>query len=204
MSKMVGMPVLSQPGSGERRRDAEQALLAAAEALLDEGAPFAELSVERIAARAGRPRTAFYLYFRDKRELLERLTEAVAERLYEESDRWWSGEDGRRDLRAALGDLLVTYREHARLIGAVVDVSGYDAEVAGLWRGIMDRFVAATARRLAAEGEETGAASKAFVLCWMAERSLYQHFQRAARGEDVADDELLDALTEVWERAIYG
>ncbi len=198
------MPVLSKPRSGARRREAEQALLAAAEALLDRGESFAELSVERIAAEAGRPRTAFYLYFRDKRELLERLTETVAERLFEEADRWWSGEDGRRDLRAALADLLATYREHASLLRAVVDASSYDEQVGEFWRGLMGRFVAATEERLVAEGEpQAAAASKAFVLCWMTERSSYQHHQRAAR-EAVDDGELLDALTSVWEKSVYG
>jgi len=199
------VPVLSQPGSGERRKEAEQALLAATEGLLDEGASFAELSVEQIAAEAGRPRTAFYLYFRDKRELLERLTERVVERLYEEGDRWWSGEDGRRDLRAALTDLQATYGEHARLLRAVVDASAYDEQIGEFWRALMGRFIEATERRLIADGEaERAAASKAFVLCWMTERSCYQHYERVARSEPADDGELLDSLTEVWEKAVYG
>jgi AcrR family transcriptional regulator len=199
------VPVLSQPRSGERRREAEQALLAATEALLDDGSSFAELSVERIAVKAGRPRTAFYLYFRDKRELLERLTETVAERLFAVADRWWSGEDGRRDLRAALADLLETYGEHANLLRAVVDASAYDEQVGEFWRSLMGRFVTATEERLVADGEPaSAAASKAFVLCWMTERSAYQHFGRAARGEPVDDGELLDALTAVWEKSVYG
>src|SRR3990170_4951728 len=102
------MPVLSraQAGAGERRREAEQGFLAATEALLDEGSSYAELSVEQIASRVGRPRTAFYLYFRDKRELLMRLTENVATVLFGEADRWWSGSGGRGDVRPALAEVL--------------------------------------------------------------------------------------------------
>ena len=131
------MPVLSKGSeSAERRREAQAAFLLAAEALLADGHPYAELSVEQISAAAGRSRTAFYLYFRDKRELLMRLTEAVAATLYDEADRWWSGDDGRRDLRTALADVLGTYREHADLLRAVVEASAYDEEVAEFWRAL--------------------------------------------------------------------
>jgi TetR/AcrR family transcriptional regulator, ethionamide resistance regulator len=189
-------------GTSERRREAEQGLLAATEALLDGGSSYAELSVEQIASRAGRPRTAFYLYFRDKRELLMRLTEDVAEVLYQEADRWWSGTRGREDVRPALADILRTWAEHASLLGAVVEASTYDEEIGAFWRGLVGRFIDATERRLIADGEEPGAAAaKAFVLCWMANHACYQQI---ARGESLDDPALLDALTEILGRSVYG
>jgi TetR/AcrR family transcriptional regulator, ethionamide resistance regulator len=189
-------------GTSERRREAEQGLLAATEALLDGGSSYAELSVEQIASRAGRPRTAFYLYFRDKRELLIRLTEDVAEVLYQEADRWWSGTRGREDVRPALADILRTWAEHASLLGAVVEASTYDEEIGAFWRGLVGRFIDATERRLIADGEEPGAAAaKAFVLCWMANHACYQQI---ARGESLDDPALLDALTEILGRSVYG
>jgi TetR/AcrR family transcriptional regulator, ethionamide resistance regulator len=197
------MPVLSKGSeSAERRRDAEAAFLLAAEVLLADGHPYAELSVEQISAAAGRSRTAFYLYFRDKRELLMRLTEAVAATLYDEADRWWSGDDGRRDLRTALADVLGTYREHADLLRAVVEASAYDEEVAEFWRALVGRFADATERRLVAEGQEAGpAAAKALALTWMVERVSYQQI---VRGASVDDPQLVDALVEIWERSVYG
>ena len=157
--------------SGERRGEAEAAFLAGTERLLAEGSSFADLSVERIAAAAGRSRTAFYLYFRDKRDLLMRLTESVVSVLYAEAERWWSGEDGRRDLRAALTDILSTYREHADLLRAVVEASTYDEQVGEFWRNLVGRFVTATEARLVEEGEDPGrAAGKAFALTWIPAR----------------------------------
>lgn len=197
------MPVLSKGSeSAERRREAEAVFLLAAEALLADGNPYAELSVEQISAAAGRSRTAFYLYFRDKRELLMRLTEAVAATLYDEADRWWSGDDGRRDLRTALADVLGTYREHADLLRAVVEASAYDEEVAEFWRALVGRFADATERRLVAEGQPSGpAAAKALALTWMVERVCYQQI---VRGASVDDPQLVDALVEIWERSVYG
>lgn len=55
-------------------------------ALLREGEPFAERSVEQIASRAENPRTAFYDYFRDKRDLVIRMAEAAAAPVVREAD----------------------------------------------------------------------------------------------------------------------
>jgi AcrR family transcriptional regulator len=198
------MGVLSrrEAGASERRRDAVQGFLVATEELLDDGASYAELSVEQISSRAGRPRTAFYLYFRDKRELLMRLTEDVAQTLYEQADRWWSGTRGREDLARALADVLHTWGEHASVLRAIVEGSTYDAEIAEFWRGVVGRFVEATERRLVEEGEEPGAAAaKAFVLCWMVIETCYQQI---SRGESLEDPTLRAALADILERSVYG
>ncbi len=152
------MAVLSKRAeASERRRETEAAFVAATEALLALGSSYADLSVEQISAAAGRSRTAFYVYFRDKRELLMRATETVAAQLYDEADRWWSG---------------------------------------------VGRFIEATERRLADEGDEpTRAAGKSFALVWMTERACYQ---QVARGGRMDDPKLVDALLEVWERSVYG
>lgn len=189
-------------GASGRRREAEHGFLAATEALLDEGGSYAELSVEQIASRAGRPRTAFYLYFRDKRELLMRLTEDVAGTLYAEANRWWSGTRGREDVRPALAEILHTWAGHAALLGAVVEAATYDSEIGEFWRGLVGQFIEATERHLIDVGEEHGAASaKAFVLCWMVNHACYQQVER---GGSLDDPALLDGLAEVLERSVYS
>jgi AcrR family transcriptional regulator len=187
----------------DKRAAVEAAVLEATEALLAEGATFAELNIERIATRAGISRTAFYFYFRDKRELLVRLTGEVNAELMAAADTWWSG-DG--DIRAALQLIADIYRAHGRLLRAVVEVSTYDEEVARYWRGLVGRFVDATRERIAAE-QEAGraapgpAAATAFALVWMAERSFYE---QQVQDEPVGGEQLVDALTIIFERAIYG
>ena len=85
-------------------------MLRATEELLREGASFAELGIERIATRAGISRTAFYFYFRDKRELIMRLTQDVNAELLDAAATWWSGQ---ADLRTALARIAAIY-ERAR------------------------------------------------------------------------------------------
>lgn len=190
-----------------KRAAVEAALLEATEELLTEGASYAELNIEKIATRAGISRTAFYFYFRDKRELLLRLTEDVATILYAEAEGWWSGAgDGRSELRRAIESILGLYREHHALLRAVVEVATYDEPVAVFWRGLMGRFVTATQERIEAEqaagrAAALPAAPTAFALVWMTERAYYQ---QVVQDEPLDEHELVRALVGIWTHAIYG
>ena len=195
-----------QPTSA-RRAGVEARVLEATEALLDEGASFPELKIERIATRAGISRSAFYFYFRDKRELLMRLTEDVAELLYGEADAWWSGDgDGADELADALAQVIGLYSEHGVLLRAVVEAAAVDESVAGFWRALVGRFVAASRRRIEAE-QAAGrigalpAAEVAFALSWMTERACYQ---RMVAGEDPGDAAFMTGIVRVWVGALYG
>ena len=194
---------MALPEHSDRRAEAEQAILAAASELLEEGHAFAALRVEQIAGRAGLGRTAFYFYFRDKRELLMRLTDAVTERLYAEADRWWHGD---ADLRDSLERIVALYLEHRAVLRVVTETAGYDDEVRALWVGLVGRFVDATRERIERDQRSGDAApvppaETAMALVWMCERTLY-HFSRETPEEDPGP--LTEALVQVFRRTIYG
>ena len=192
-----------------KRAAAEAGVVRATEALLAEGASFSELPIEQIATRAGISRPAFYSYFRDKRELLMRLTEGVAEELYGEAERWWAGEDedGAAELAGALAQIVAIYRRHPALLRAIVEAAAYDPEVAAYWRALVGRFVAATSARIerqqaaGAVDPALPAGSIAFGLCWMTERAAYEHL---VQDGDLEDAGLVDGLLAIWLGAVYG
>jgi TetR/AcrR family transcriptional regulator, ethionamide resistance regulator len=190
-----------------KRAAVQAAVLDATEALLSEGASYADLNIERIATRAGISRTAFYFYFRDKRELLMRLTEDVNELLYQQADIWFSGAGAPEpEIREALTNIAALYGEHGVLLRAIVEVSTYDDEVAQFWRAMLGRFVDASRRRIEAEEEvglsvARGAQATAFALCWMTERTMYQHL---VQGGPMTSDEMVDALVGIWLHSVYG
>ena len=177
------------------------------DALLAEGASYAALNIERIATRAGISRTAFYFYFRDKRELLMRLTEEVNELLYQQADIWFSSDgEPEPEMREALTNIAALYAEHGVLLRAIVEASTYDEEVAQSWRGMLGRFVDASRRRIETEHAAGRAViehaqATSFALCWMTERTMYQHL---VQGEPFAAAEMVDALVSVWLRSVYG
>lgn len=191
-----------------KRAAVQAAVLEATEALLAEGVSYTDLSIERIATRAGISRTAFYFYFRDKRELLLRLTQDVVDELYRQGDIWFSG-DGAPDveLRRALSNIAAIYRENGAVLRAIVQAAATDDEVAVFWHALVDRFVEATQTRIE-ELQRTGATvvvedarAAAFVLCWMIERAFNQQL---VLHQPVPEEALLDALTGIFVRAVYG
>jgi TetR/AcrR family transcriptional regulator, ethionamide resistance regulator len=187
--------------SDPRGRETEEVFLTATRELLEEGASFAELNVSRIAERAGRTRTSFYAYFDDRRDLLVRLTEQLAAALLASAERFFSGPPAPGELRRTLQEILDLFQSHPTLIRAVVEASGYDEEVATFWRAILERFIDAAQPYL----EQTRgmapdqARATAFTLVWMVERSYYQHTIRAT---EMNDKLVLDALTDIWWRAL--
>lgn len=187
----------------DRRAAAEAAIVRAASELIEEGNSFAGLSVEAIASRAGIGRTAFYFYFRDKRELLMRLAKDVAAALFAESDRWWHGD---ADLRDSLADTVRVYLEHAAVLRAVTETAGYDDDVRAFWQTLVGRFVDATTERIESDqaaglAQPVPARETAAALIWMCERRLYQ-VAREGPAADVAA--VTEALAGVMLRAVYG
>jgi AcrR family transcriptional regulator len=199
-------PVAHREGpTTAKRAQVQAAVLQATEDLLAGGASYAELNVERIATAAGISRTAFYFYFRDKRDLLMRLAGDVTELLYAQADIWFSGDGDDADaaMREALTAIAELYREHGVLIRAIVEVSTYEEDIATFWRGLVQRFVDATARRIEAEGHLPAADVQptAFALTWMVERTLYQQL---VQEQPVPQDALIDAITGIYRATVYG
>jgi TetR/AcrR family transcriptional regulator, ethionamide resistance regulator len=204
----AGVVMGGQPGAPTAKRVAVQtAVLEATEALLSEGTSYPELKIERIATRAGISRTAFYFYFRDKRELLLRLTEDVTQKLYTEGDlRFASDDDPSVGLGRAIRNSAELYQQHGDVLRAVADAATTDEEMARFWHGILDRFIDATQARIeeeqrAGRGIPGDPRATAFALCWMTERTFHQ---QSVLGGPIAQEDLLDALTAIWARVIYG
>ncbi len=196
------------PPSTAKRAQIQQAVLEATEELLAAGGSFSELKIERIATSAGISRTAFYFYFKDKRELLMRLAEDITGELYGQADAWFSGDDGAPEdqVSEALEAIAQLYFEHGPLLRAIVEVSTYDEEIAVFWRALLQRFADATQSRITTE-QEAGrapampAAATAFALVWMTERTFYQQM---VQGAPIAREDLVAALNGVWLRSVYG
>jgi len=190
-----------------KRAAVEAALLEATEELLAEGASFADLGVERIATQAGITRTAFYFYFADKRELLMALTADINELLLEQANLWWSGEgEPAVRLERALTNVARLFGEHAVLLKALGEVAAYDEQVAEHWQRLIGQFLEATEEQIRQE-QAAGLAtcsnpsSTAFALTWMTEGTLSQQILQQGLA---ADQELIDALVEIWVRSVYG
>jgi len=204
--------------SRRRRRpeEAERAILAAARSFLEEH-PFRELTVERVMARTGLSRPAFYAYFRDSYDVVTRLLEGIGGLLFAVDRRWLVGtEGGRTEASEVLEDALrrgaETFLRHGPALRAIADAASQDAKVEEVYRfGLIERLIAAVADRVerdVAAGlspkdldpEET---ARALVL--MTERYLLDAFGRPQdRPSREKTTDVVEALTAVWVRTLYG
>ena len=191
-----------------RRARRESVRASLCDALLDlvEQTPFKDISIDDVTRAAGIKRSAFYVYFSDKQDLLVATASETAEALYREADRWWHGEGPpEKRLIEAITGMAELYERHGSLLRAATEVSTYDDEVRVFWRGIVERFVEATAAHLRSERShgrvprELEPQATAESLVWMAERCCYIYL---ASGERSAR-ELVESLGATWTAALY-
>ena len=204
-------------GPRRRRRpeEAEQAILAAARAFLEER-PFREMTVEGVMVRTGLSRPAFYAYFRDRYEVVTRLLEGIGGLLFALDWRWLSGGEIEEEARDVLAEALRagsrTFVEYGPVLRAIADAAGYDAKVEQVYRyGLIERLVAAVASRISRDVKaglspadlEPQETARALVL--MTERYLLDAFghpeRRPSRRESAA---VFHTLEGIWVRTLYG
>ncbi|MFF4653117.1 TetR/AcrR family transcriptional regulator [Streptomyces sp. NPDC001380] len=139
--------------AADRRAALEKRILGVIGDLLGGGAGYTELSVEQIANAAGISRSTFYLYFRDKVDVLLRLSTALKTESYAIVDAWHpSGPDGGADgLTRVYLRIITHYRRHAALLAAISEVAAYDPAVREAWTAHQDHFVRKTETLLTEE-----------------------------------------------------
>ncbi len=192
----------------QRRARAEERIVRATVRLLAAGEGFGDLSVERIASRAGISRTAFYVYFRDKRELLIALLERAVAPILREADELVGGRpSGPQEIPYTIEAAMRFARDNRDVFRAAVEAAAYDEVIARYWReNLLDRFVDAIERRIRRQ-QSRGAAlplhprvgAEALVL--MVTETLYHH---VSRDSGSGDRRVVETLVTIAVRAVYG
>jgi TetR/AcrR family transcriptional regulator, ethionamide resistance regulator len=197
---------IAGPTTSRRRRrspeSAEREILEAAESFLAEH-PFRDLSVDEVMARTTLSRPSFYVYFRDRHQLLVRLVEGIGRELFDAANQWLE-QDG--DMRTSFGAVAAKYAEHGLVLGAIADAAGHDPDAEETYRGLIERFIEATARRIsidieAGRIEPLDPVETARALVWMSERYLKETL---GRRPQTPVETVTEVLPEIWIRALYG
>ena len=185
---------------------AEEEIVAAAEALLRER-PFRELTVDEVMRRTDLSRPSFYVYFRDRHQLVLRVVERIGEQLWAMSGRWWTGTgDGPALVREAIEGIVGVFAEHGPLLRALADAAADDPQVEEVYVALVQSFVDVTARHI----EEEIAAGRslpldpretATALVWMMERHLNLALGRSPFASPAVVQE---TLATIWVRVLYG
>lgn len=191
-----------------RRAAIEGQIAEATRQLLADGESFADITIEQIAAHAGISRTAFYAYFRDKRELLIRLVGEAMEPITREADELVGGRpSGPAEIPHTIGAAVEFARGNPQVFRAAVEAAGYDPVISTFWREqLLGRFIDVIEERIRKQ-HESGATlpidprAAAVALVMMVVETLYHHVSSA---DGLSYQQVLDTLVTISVRAVYG
>jgi TetR/AcrR family transcriptional regulator, ethionamide resistance regulator len=196
--------------AGPRRRrrpeEAEREILDAAEALLRER-PSHEVTVMAVMERTTLSRKSFYVYFRDRHDLIARLVAPLREDLDARIARIRAAHDDPRDLaRATFLEIARVYMRHGELLRALRESSGHDEDSERVWREFTDPPIADAAAFIRSEMEAGRAKGldpdrTARALITM---NLGCFFEQLIGRPRANPEPLVETLVEIWTRTIYG
>ncbi|MFC0082352.1 TetR/AcrR family transcriptional regulator [Aciditerrimonas ferrireducens] len=209
-------PLAGRPRGARQRREVVQRQLADVVEGLLRSRRWATLRIEEVAGALGMTRTAFYRYYPDLGAVLLALLRDLAGAIQSRGAAWWgppppadpAGMAARgASLRAAAVGTAEIFADHLHLLRAVLDAGASDEGIERAYRAIVEGFVAAGARRIAAEQalgtvdpgldpEQTAAA-----LVWMSERYLGTVLGRPDGPSPAAAGEV---LATIWWRTLFG
>jgi AcrR family transcriptional regulator len=181
----------------ERRAATRQQILDALRRLLEEGAPVAGLSVERIVAAAGVSRATFYVHFSGKAELVTALSEQDMEPWLAHALPVLADPSSDREAFAQIiRELVENWRTHAAVSASLVELSEYDPAVREAWHGVVHRLAGELASHLRRRGFDGDPDAMAEVIAWMVERVCHQMIRAGAPADD---DRIAATLAEaIW------
>jgi len=173
--------------------------------LLAEGTRYTEISVQRIIDEAGIARSTFYVHFRDKTDLLERLGGAIREHLYGIVSQWEpfdqaAGADG---LAEAFEQVIAFHRQHADIITAMTETAALDPGFSAFY---LEEFELKVTRQLVGEraagrtdaGLEPVAAAR--VIVWGGHWAITHHI---SVDDGSGDARLARELARIWWHGAY-
>ena len=204
--------VETAPGRRRRRSagEAEREIIDAAEALLRER-PFREVTVDEVMRRTGLSRPSFYVHFRDRHALVLRVVQHVEGELFTMSDSWYKGSgDGPALVRDALSSVVAVYERHGHVLRALADAASDHPEVDAAYSELVESFVSATCAHIEDEigqGEISGIDNPrevARALVRTNEGYLGATLGRRDGGPEVPVDVVIDTLSAIWCRTLYG
>nr|WP_077103734.1 TetR/AcrR family transcriptional regulator [Mycobacterium terramassiliense] len=194
-------------GSGPPRRrrrapaEARREILEAASGLLAEQPAYA-VTVAAIMGRTTLSRKSFYVYFRDRAELIGALVRPLRVEDDEALARWRQAEDPIAAGREALLSAAHTYRRHGAILRAVFWSSGNDPEVAAARSALVDPVIEVAESIV--DATNSGIADSRGTATALVTMNVHRLLTLTPDTSDADLHALVDTLATIWERALYS
>jgi AcrR family transcriptional regulator len=194
----------SRAGPARRRRrapeDARQEILDAARRLIAER-PLHEVTVMAIMERTTLSRKSFYVYFRDRSELITALVRPLRAGADAALAHWTGAADpvaaGRAALRAAAG----MYREHGTILRALFWASAGDPELAAARHDLTEPVIDTAVRAISPIAADPDPERLRATVRPLVTMNVHSLLALPSDATDSELDELVDTLASIWERA---
>jgi AcrR family transcriptional regulator len=186
---------------------AEREIIAAAEELLRER-PFRDLTVDEVMRRTGLSRPSFYVYFRDRHQLVLRVVERLGAEMWAMSEGWFenTGAGGPASFREALEGVVAVWDRHGPVMHALADAATVDQDVELAHASLMQSFMDVIAEHIEAEIEAgrilpLDAKETARALSLMNDAYL---LAALGRTRTATPEKVVETLSTIWMRTLYG
>jgi len=186
---------------------AEREIIAAAEELLRER-PFRDLTVDEVMRRTELSRPSFYVYFRDRHQLVLRVVERLGAEMWEMSEGWFetTGAGGPASFREALEGVVAVWDRHGPVMHALADAATVDHDVEIAHAALMQSFVDVIAKHIESEIEAgrilpLDAKETARALSLMNDAYL---LAALGRTRTATPEKVVEVLSTIWMRTLYG
>jgi AcrR family transcriptional regulator len=178
----------------------------AAEALLRER-PFRELTVDEVMRRTDLSRPSFYVYFRDRHQLILRVIERLGGEQQDLARLWYTRDGaGPQRIREALEAVVASWARDGPLFNALADAAADDHEVDLARQANMDSVIQGAAEHIETEIElghilPVNPYETARALTVMSDSYLTAVL---GREQLVPTDVILETIATIFIRTLYG
>ncbi|MEU4538772.1 TetR/AcrR family transcriptional regulator [Streptosporangium sp. NPDC023825] len=192
----------------ERPAPAEAQLLAAVERLLKRGEVFTEISVRQIIEEAGLSRATFYAHFKDKSQLLIRLSDTLRSGLVGMAQKWdpSAGEDGAARYAEFFAEVIAIHRDNFAILSALRELASYDPTVRDFYTADLEEFDEAVHKTLVDEQAsgstpaDLDAVAASRVIVWGGAQAIARHISVDDGSGDAA---FARELGKIWWHGAY-
>jgi TetR/AcrR family transcriptional regulator, ethionamide resistance regulator len=158
------------------------------------------VSVAAVMARTTLSRKSFYVYFRDRSELLEALVRPLRADADAALERWRTADDPVVAGRTALDSAARTYRRHSAILRAVFWSSIDDPDIEAARAGLIDPVVAVAETVIDRLGPDLADPHQTAVA--LVTMNIHRMLTLTPETSDAELDALVDTLATIWERTI--
>jgi TetR/AcrR family transcriptional regulator, ethionamide resistance regulator len=192
----------ARPAPRRRRapQDARQEILDATRQLIAER-PVHEVTVLAIMGRTTLSRKSFYVYFRDRSELILALVRPLRVQADAALEEWGQATEPVPAGRAALHAAARLYRQHGPLLRALFWASADDPDLAAARRGLTAPIIETAVRVIGPVAADRDPERLRATVSALVTMNVHSLLALSADATDAELDQLVDTLAGIWERA---